>query len=300
MMPSLAIKGQSPSSSSSLSPLRSYELFGNTFSDNDSLAAIVAGGIEAQVERWRHILLVLILCQLLIILTDVDGVYDRPPSHPQAKVIHTYTKQVANILSLRFVKKSQTEFEVGTKSLQGRGGMGAKVDAAMKSSGVKPSLSDLCLGRSVAEFLLWSLHPEVTRAQFLRSLMERNGELSFSGDETLSPLLILWFSLSSEGNELIDLASAESTNPATPSSTVAEIEQLTQDEEIKAREKQESKALKIARLIAEGSRSGSRAIQKVDSATRERILEESEWLISYTTSRTHSFTMCSCTHLSKQ
>jgi hypothetical protein len=51
MMPSLAIKGQSPSSSSSLSPLRSYELFGNTFSDNDSLAAIVAGGIEAQVER---------------------------------------------------------------------------------------------------------------------------------------------------------------------------------------------------------------------------------------------------------
>jgi hypothetical protein len=173
------------------------------------------------------------------------------------------------------VKKSQTEFEVGTKSLQGRGGMGAKVDAAMKSSGVKPSLSDLCLGRSVAEFLLWSLHPEVTRAQFLRSLMERNGELSFSGDESAlasSYSLIL----SSEGNELIDLASAESTNPATPSSTVAEIEQLTQDEEIKAREKQESKALKIARLIAEGSRSGSRAIQKVDSATRERILEESE------------------------
>jgi glutamate 5-kinase len=34
-----------------LSPLCSYELFGNTFSDNDSLAAIVAGGIEAQVER---------------------------------------------------------------------------------------------------------------------------------------------------------------------------------------------------------------------------------------------------------
>jgi glutamate 5-kinase len=57
-------------------------LFGNTFSDNDSLAAIVAGGIDAQ---------------LLIILTDVDGVYDRPPSHPQAKVIHTYTKQVSVI-----------------------------------------------------------------------------------------------------------------------------------------------------------------------------------------------------------
>ncbi len=60
-------------------------------------------------------------CQLLIILTDVDGVYDCPPSHPQSKVIHTYTKQ--------------TEFEVGTKSLQGRGGMGAKVDAAMKYFG---------------------------------------------------------------------------------------------------------------------------------------------------------------------
>jgi uncharacterized protein YoaH (UPF0181 family) len=40
-------------------------------------------------------------------------------------------------------------------------------------------------------------------------------------------------------------------------------------------EKQQKKAEKLARLIAEGSRAGCRAIQKVDSATRERILEES-------------------------
>jgi glutamate 5-kinase len=36
----------------------------------------------------------------------------------------------------------QTEFEVGSKSLQGRGGMGAKVDAAMK---YVLSLPSLCL-----------------------------------------------------------------------------------------------------------------------------------------------------------
>jgi glutamate 5-kinase len=80
----LATKGKLPRYLllSLISKCSRYELFGNTFSDNDSLAAIVAGGIDAQ---------------LLIILTDVDGVYDRPPSHPQAKVIHTYTKQVSAI-----------------------------------------------------------------------------------------------------------------------------------------------------------------------------------------------------------
>lgn len=41
------------------------------FSDNDSLASIVARETGAQ---------------LLILLTDVDGLYDKPPSCPDAKV----------------------------------------------------------------------------------------------------------------------------------------------------------------------------------------------------------------------
>ena len=68
------------------------------FSDNDSLASLVARETGSQ---------------LLILLTDVDGLYDKPPTAPGAKVIHTFTKAMA--------------FELGAKSNQGRGGMGAKV-----------------------------------------------------------------------------------------------------------------------------------------------------------------------------
>lgn len=82
-----------------------YQLFGNTFSDNDSLAALVS--IE--------------LCaQLMILLTDVPGVYDRPPTLPEAQLIDVF-------------KRDSTEFVIGEKSTQGRGGMGAKVDAALRA-----------------------------------------------------------------------------------------------------------------------------------------------------------------------
>jgi len=83
-----------------------YALFGNSFADNDSLASMVAVEMSAQ---------------LLILLTDVNGVYDRPPSDPSAKLINVFTRQNSN-------------FKVGEKSLQGRGGMGAKVDAALKGN----------------------------------------------------------------------------------------------------------------------------------------------------------------------
>jgi delta-1-pyrroline-5-carboxylate synthetase len=79
-----------------------YQTFGNSFSDNDSLAALVAVEMSAQ---------------LLVLLTDVNGVYDRPPNDPQAKLIDVFD--------------TATEFKVGDKSLQGRGGMGAKVNAAL-------------------------------------------------------------------------------------------------------------------------------------------------------------------------
>ena len=81
-----------------------YQTFGNSFSDNDSLSALVSIEMSAQ---------------LLIILTDVNGVYDRPPSDPNSKLIDIFT--------------SKTGFEVGEKSLQGRGGMGAKVSAALSA-----------------------------------------------------------------------------------------------------------------------------------------------------------------------
>lgn len=81
-----------------------YQLYGNSFSDNDSLASMVA------VETDAHV---------LILLTDVEGVYDRPPTEPDASLIDIFT--------------AETGFKEGVKSLQGRGGMAAKVNAAIKA-----------------------------------------------------------------------------------------------------------------------------------------------------------------------
>ena len=71
------------------------------FSDNDSLAALVARTFGAEV---------------LVLLTDVDGVYDKPPSAPGAKIITFH--------------HSDSTVAIGEKSSQGRGGMAAKIDAA--------------------------------------------------------------------------------------------------------------------------------------------------------------------------
>ncbi|OQS06518.1 delta-1-pyrroline-5-carboxylate synthetase [Thraustotheca clavata] len=73
------------------------------FTDNDSLAALVAGEIKAN---------------LLILLTDVDGLYNKPPSEPNAKIISV------------FVPEQPGQFVIGEKSSVGRGGMGSKIQSA--------------------------------------------------------------------------------------------------------------------------------------------------------------------------
>lgn len=57
---------------------------------------------------------------LLVLLSDVEGLYSGPPSDPKSKLIHTYVKE-----------KHQTEITFGDKSRLGRGGMTAKVNAAV-------------------------------------------------------------------------------------------------------------------------------------------------------------------------
>ncbi|MCB9679933.1 MAG: glutamate 5-kinase [Alphaproteobacteria bacterium] len=70
------------------------------FGDNDRLSALVASGLAAD---------------LLVLLTDVDGVYDRPPTEPGAARVSTW--QGAPV-------------RLGSGSSLGRGGMGAKLTAA--------------------------------------------------------------------------------------------------------------------------------------------------------------------------
>jgi acetylglutamate kinase len=79
--------------------------------DNDSLAMLVSHEIGVE---------------LMILLSDVEGLYRHPPSpeRPRPEVIHTYSRNTA---------KTAT-FNIGDKSRVGRGGMQAKIDAALKAN----------------------------------------------------------------------------------------------------------------------------------------------------------------------
>ncbi|KAL7589673.1 hypothetical protein Lser_V15G38738 [Lactuca serriola] len=85
-----------------------YEDSSGIFWDNDSLAALLAMELKAD---------------LLVLLSDVDGLYSGPPSDPRSKLIHTYVKQ-----------KHQKAISFGDKSRMGRGGMDAKVKAASNAA----------------------------------------------------------------------------------------------------------------------------------------------------------------------
>ncbi|KAL2317200.1 hypothetical protein Fmac_031076 [Flemingia macrophylla] len=85
-----------------------YEDSSGIFWDNDSLSALLALELKAD---------------LLVLLSDVEGLYSGPPSDPQSKLIHTYIKE-----------KHQNEITFGDKSRVGRGGMTAKVKAAVHAA----------------------------------------------------------------------------------------------------------------------------------------------------------------------
>eukprot|EP00096_Caligus_rogercresseyi_P001603 TRINITY_DN1268_c0_g1_i11.p1 TRINITY_DN1268_c0_g1~~TRINITY_DN1268_c0_g1_i11.p1 ORF type:complete len:759 (-),score=245.31 TRINITY_DN1268_c0_g1_i11:599-2875(-) len=72
--------------------------------DNDSLAARVAVELKAD---------------LAILMSDVDGIYDKPPSEEGAQILHTYS-----------VSSGAQDIEFGEKSDSGTGGMESKVKSA--------------------------------------------------------------------------------------------------------------------------------------------------------------------------
>ncbi|MBW2980059.1 glutamate 5-kinase [Candidatus Woesearchaeota archaeon] len=86
-------------------PLATDEI-GTTFGDNDKLSALVASKVEAD---------------LLIMLTDIDGLYTKDPrSHKDAEIVRTVKK----------IDKKVKSYGGQTTSLLSRGGMTAKIDAA--------------------------------------------------------------------------------------------------------------------------------------------------------------------------
>jgi glutamate 5-kinase len=80
------------------------------FGDNDRLAALVAHVVQADA---------------LLLLSDVDGLYDSDPRRPGARLVD----EVASVEDLAAVRVGRTGSSVGT------GGMATKIDAAQIATG---------------------------------------------------------------------------------------------------------------------------------------------------------------------
>lgn len=81
------------------------------FTDNDELAGLVSAMMNTS---------------LLVILTNVDGVYDGDPSVPGTKIIHTYDPKIIRL----------QEIATGKKSGFGRGGILTKCQTSEKIAGI--------------------------------------------------------------------------------------------------------------------------------------------------------------------
>jgi glutamate 5-kinase len=78
---------------------------GDVFGDNDRLSALVASRVEAD---------------LLVLLTDVDGVFTAHPKDPESALLRVY--------------EVGSEVETSSSTGSGRGGMKAKIEAATVAS----------------------------------------------------------------------------------------------------------------------------------------------------------------------
>ena len=92
----------------------------NVFSDNDSLAALCARTLNAEV---------------LVMLTDVPGVYDRPPTEKGSSLI-------------KFYKEDQADIKIGEKSTHGRveWGQKLKLPLVLSNPGLCAMLALLSVG----------------------------------------------------------------------------------------------------------------------------------------------------------
>lgn len=131
---------------------------GLSIKDNDSLAAMLAAEIQAD---------------LLILMSDVDGIYNKPPWEDGARLMHTYTSDDRN--TIKFGKKSK----VGT------GGMDSKLNAAtwaldrgvsvvICNGSQDKAIKTIINGRKVGTFFTETQNTGRTPVEFLAE----NGEIN--------------------------------------------------------------------------------------------------------------------------
>ncbi len=134
-----------------------------TFGDNDRLAAIVTNLIRAP---------------LLVLLSDVEGLYDSDPSLPDAKVVSTVENLGPEILAL--VRDAKTGL--------GKGGMASKLEAARQAtcsgenviiaSGRRPGiLREILEGRQVGTAFLARGQEIAARKRWIGYTVQPRGRL---------------------------------------------------------------------------------------------------------------------------
>ncbi len=145
------------------------------FGDNDTLAGMVANLVDAQ---------------LLIILSDVDGLYSEDPRrNPKASLISTVPKVTPEIERLA----------TGSTSLEGTGGMASKVAAAkrMSASGVPTliingkragSMSDVLAGKEVGTVFLPQKIRRTSRKHWIAFIRRTKGQLTLDDGATKAVL----------------------------------------------------------------------------------------------------------------
>lgn len=145
------------------------------FGDNDTLAGMVANLIDAQ---------------LLIILSDVDGLFsDDPRRNPKALLIPTVHKVTAEIEKLA----------TGAASVEGTGGMASKVEAAkrMSVSGIPTviingkhagSMSDVLAGKEIGTVFLPQRIHRANRKHWIAFIRRTKGQLTLDDGATKAVL----------------------------------------------------------------------------------------------------------------
>ncbi len=142
------------------------------FGDNDNLSATVVNLVGAD---------------LLVILTDVDGLYDRPPSEPGAEPARLY--DVVESIGTEIERAAQ-----GSVSAFGRGGMTTKLQAAQAAARCGAS-TVLCNGNAKDVLLRVAAG-------------EREGTLFLAGSRIASRKHWLAFTLGTRGSLVIDEGAA--------------------------------------------------------------------------------------------